>query len=245
VVIPRKAAVVARRRSPDPRRRTAYHEAGHAVLGAAINDKPHHVSIRAAHGTLGRTEQKMFARPTSLTQVYLAGFAAEHLLIGRRPLAYNIETGLAILAHTDPDLISTFEGIEASDGYGAILHLLRTGVRPDEDELRHEVDRFYEITRKSVSVVWPSVKALAGALLEHEELDGDGLDEALDEADIYAPVFAVQRTHGLLEKSAPVTGPDTKSETGFPCASEPTHGASTYLGEPRAAPATVPRASVR
>jgi hypothetical protein len=46
------------------------------VLNAAINDKPHHVSIRAAHGTLGRTGQKRFAPPTSLTQVYLAGFAA-------------------------------------------------------------------------------------------------------------------------------------------------------------------------
>ncbi len=127
-MIPRKA-VVDHLTSPDPRRRTAYHEAGHAVLSAAINDKPHHVSIRAAHGTLGRTGQKMFAGPTSLAQVYLAGFAAEHLLSGRRPRQYTIETGLAILAHTDPALVSTFEGIEVSDGGGAILHLLRTGVR--------------------------------------------------------------------------------------------------------------------
>jgi hypothetical protein len=154
----------------DPRKRTAYHEAGHAVLSAAINDKPRHVSIRAAHGTLGRTGQKMLARPTSLVQVYLAGFAAEHILTARRPRQYNIETGLAILAHTDPALISTFEGIEASDGYGAILHLLRTGVRPAEEELRREVDRFYEIARALLSAVWPSVKALARPLLVHEKL---------------------------------------------------------------------------
>jgi len=122
--------LASRSRASDPRRRTAYHEAGHAVLSAAINDKPDQVSIRAAHGTLGRNGLKMFARPTSLTQVYLAGFAAEHLLTGRLPRQYNIETGLAILAHTDPALISTFDGIEASDGYGAVQHLLRTGVRP-------------------------------------------------------------------------------------------------------------------
>lgn len=115
-------------RAADPRTRTAFHEAGHAVLSAAIDDKPHDVSIRGEHGTLGRSGQKMFARPTSLAQVYLAGFAAEHLLTGRRPRQYNIETGLAILAHTDPALTSTFEGIEVSDGYGAVLHLLRTGV---------------------------------------------------------------------------------------------------------------------
>ena len=183
------------------------------MLSAAINDKPHHVSIRAAHGTLGRTGQKMFARSTSLTQVYLAGFAAEHLLTGRRPSQYNIETGLAILAHTDPALTSTFEGIEASDGYGAILQLLRTGVRPAEEVLRREVDRFYEITRESVSVVWPSVKALARALLEHEELDCEGFDEVIGDADIYLPVFAVQRTHGLLRVVQAVSGSAPNEET--------------------------------
>jgi hypothetical protein len=187
----------------DPRRRTAFHEAGHAVLSAAINDKPHHVSIRSAHGTLGRTGQKMFAQPTSLAQVYLAGFAAEHILTGRRPRQYNIETGLAILAHTDPTLISTFEGIEVSDGYGAVLHLLRTGVRPAEAELRREVDRFYEITRESVSAVWPAVKAVAGALLVHEELDREALDEVMGDAAIYLPVFTVQRAHGLLRPARP------------------------------------------
>jgi hypothetical protein len=199
--------------SADPRKRTAYHEAGHAVLSAAINDKPHHVSIRAAHGTLGRTGQRMFARPTSLVQVYLAGFAAEHILTARRPRQYNIETGLAILAHTDPTLISTFEGIEVSDGYGAVLHLLRTGVRSDEGELRREVDRFYEIARESVSAVWPAVKAVAGALLVHDELDSGAVDEAMGDAAIYLPVFTVQRAHGLLQpaRPTPTTGvPDQK-----------------------------------
>ena len=182
------------------------------MLSAPINDKPHHVSIRAAHGTLGRTGQKMFARPTSLAQVYLAGFAAEHLLTGRRPRQYNIETGLAILAHTDPTLTSTFEGIEAWDGYGAVLHLLKTGVRPAEEDLRQEVDRFFEITRASVAAVWPSVKALAKALLVHDEFDREGLDEVIGDADIYLPVFAVQRAHGLLPTSAPILRPGTASE---------------------------------
>jgi ATP-dependent Zn protease len=189
---------VQRRHAIDPQTRTAYHEAGHAVLSAAINDKPHHVSIRAAHGTLGRSGQRMFARAASLAQVYLAGFAAEHVLTGRRPRQYDIETGLAILAHTDPALVSTFEGIEASDGYGAIQHLLRMGVRPVEEELRQEVDRLYEIARASVSAVWVSVRALAQALLTHEELDREGLNQAIGDADIYSPVFAVQQAHGLL-----------------------------------------------
>lgn len=74
-----KGIVQVGRPSVSSRTRTAHHEAGHAVLSAAINDMPLHASIRAAHRTLGRTAQRMFARPTSLAQLYLAGFAAEHL----------------------------------------------------------------------------------------------------------------------------------------------------------------------
>jgi hypothetical protein len=96
------------RKPIDERTRTAYHEAGHAVLSAAINDTPHHVSIRADRGTLGRSAQGMAVRPTSLAQVYLAGFAAEHLLTGgvrrsRRSLAGragNLESLLSRLPAT-------------------------------------------------------------------------------------------------------------------------------------------------
>jgi hypothetical protein len=183
----------------DARTRTAYHEAGHAVLSASINDKPDHVSIRGEHGTLGRSGQKMFARPTSLAQVYLAGFAAEHIAAGRRPRQYNEETGLGILAHTDPALAETFKGVETCDGFGAVQEVLRTGVRPVEDELRREVDRLYEVARESLSAVWSSVKAVVEALLVHEEIDRDGINEAIGDADIYTPVFAVQQAHGLLQ----------------------------------------------
>jgi ATP-dependent Zn protease len=178
--------------------RTAYHEAGHAVLSAAINDKPHHVSIRGKDGTLGRSGQMMTARPTSLAQVYLAGFAAEHLLTKRRPGQYAVELGLAILAHTDPALVSTFEGIEVSDGYGAVKHVLRTGVRPVDEKLREELERLYEAARLSLSAVWRAVDGVASVLLAKEVLDRDDIDEAIGDVDIYSPVVAVQRAHGLL-----------------------------------------------
>ena len=57
---------------------------------------------------------------------------------------------------------------------------------------------FHEIARESPSVVWRAVEAVAKALLDHEESDRDGVDEALGDADIDLPVFAVQRAHGLL-----------------------------------------------
>jgi len=169
------------------------------VLGSAINDTPHYVSIRPARGTLGRSGQTMFAHPTSLAQVYLAGFAAEHLLTGRRPRQLDMELGLAILAESDPDLCAAFDGIEALDGYGAVREVLKTGVRELGDEIRREVERLYEIATKSLSAVWSAVDTLATVLLREEELDRDGVRGALGEFDVLS-VLAVQRSHGLLPR---------------------------------------------
>jgi ATP-dependent Zn protease len=181
--------------------RTAHHEAGHAVLSAAINDRPERVSIRGQDGTLGRSTQKMLMRPTSLAQVYLAGFAAEHLLTGRRPRGFDIEVGLGVLAHLDRDLVEKIEGVDTADGYGAVHQVLRTGVREVEEEIRAEVERLYGVTRESLRAVWPTIKDVANALLIREELDRAGLDEVLAAEDIFAPVFRVQRRHGLLPRA--------------------------------------------
>jgi hypothetical protein len=93
------------RKSTDARIPTAHHEAGHAVLSAAINDRPEHVSIRGHEGTLGRSAQKMLGRPTCLALGLPGRFAAEHLLTGRRPRGFDIEVGLGVLAHLDRDLV--------------------------------------------------------------------------------------------------------------------------------------------
>jgi hypothetical protein len=186
-----------RRNLIDERTRTAYHEAGHAVLSAAINDTPHRVSIRPDEGTLGRTSQWMTTRPTTLAQVYLAGFAAEHLLTGRRSRQLNVEVGLAILSVADPDLGSAFGG-EGSDGYGAVAQVLRTGVREVEDDIRRVVERLYDVARNSLSVVWDAVDAMAFALLQADDLDRSMVQGILGEFDMFNPVLRVQRAHGLM-----------------------------------------------
>ena len=181
-----------------PRSLTAHHEAGHAILSAAINDCPEHVSIRGRERTLGRSTQRMASCATSLAQVYLAGFAAEHLVTGRRSRSLDVEIGLGVLAHLDPHLVETMDGVEGTDGFGAVRQVLRSGVRELEADIRVDIDRLYEVARESLAVVWPSVKAVAKALLEHEELDREGLDEAIGGVDSFAPIFEVQRRFGLL-----------------------------------------------
>jgi hypothetical protein len=198
------------RKSTDARIPTAHHEAGHAVLSAAINAHPERVSIRGHEGTLGRSAQKMVGPPTFLAQVYLAGFAAEHLLTSRRPRSLDVEVGLGLLAHLDPYLVATIDGVGASDGYGAVHQVLCSGVREVEAEVRVEVERLYGLARESLRAVWPSVKAVAEALLEREELDAAGLDAAIGEADIYMRVFTVQQAHGLLP--APLRHPAGRNQ---------------------------------
>jgi hypothetical protein len=181
---------------------TAYHEAGHAVLSAAINDRPHHVSIKARGHTLGRSGARMSARTTSLAQVYLAGFAAEHLLTGRRPRQLDQEVRFAIMARNDRALMNAFEGAESRDGHRAVQAVLGTGVSWSDDAIEREVDHLYEVARESLGAVWPAVKAVAVALLAHGELDREAFDETVEGFDICAPVVRIQRAHGLVSASA-------------------------------------------
>ena len=81
---PEPKATVLKPRRVDARSLTAYHEAGHAVLSAVIADKPERVSIRPDVHTLGRSSARLSAYPVSCAQVHLAGFAAEHIVTGRR-----------------------------------------------------------------------------------------------------------------------------------------------------------------
>lgn len=46
--------------------------------------------------------------------------------------------------------------------------------------------------------MWPAVKALANALLEHEELDRGGVEKVLEPFALFTSVLAVQQAHCLL-----------------------------------------------
>ena len=189
------------RKRTDPRTLLAYHEAGHALLSAAINDAPHQVSILGDATTQGRTTQRMIARPSSLAQVYLAGFAAENILTGRRPRQFDQEVGFSILSRSDQALLDAFVGADQRDGHRAVGEVLRFVHARSDGEILEEIDRLYDAARESNASLWPAVERVAGALVECETLDRDGLFEAIDGYDIYGPVFAVQAKHGLLVRT--------------------------------------------
>jgi ATP-dependent Zn protease len=187
------------RKRIDARALLAHHEAGHAVLSAAINDAPHRVSVVGDATTHGRTTQRMIALPSSLAQVYLAGFAAEHILTGRRPRQLDQEIGFSILARTDPELMKAFVGAEHRDGHRAVGEALRFVQARTDDEILEDINRLYDASpRESLGSVWSAVQRVAGALVEAETLSRDEMFAAIGRDDIYRPVFAVQARHGLL-----------------------------------------------
>jgi hypothetical protein len=171
-------------------------------MSAAIANAPERVSILPDARTLGRSAAKMSAHPVSRMQVHLAGFAAEHVLTGRRPRQLDQEVGFVIVSRVDPALRAAFLGSEDRDGQRAVDEILAMYVIANDEEIKREVDRFYDVARASLSAVWGAVDRVARALLEHEELDRDGVDGALGDAYVYRPVLAVQQRYGLRRVAA-------------------------------------------
>ena len=149
------------------------------MLAAAIANPPDRITIKADEHTLGRSGARMSSRPEARVQVQLAGFAAEHVLTGRRSRQLDQEIGLRILARLDPELGEDFEAFELRDGHRAVEEVLRMETYDDDDKVRRELDRFYDIARASLGVVWPSVEAVAKALLVREVLDRAAFDTAI------------------------------------------------------------------
>jgi hypothetical protein len=85
--------------------------------------------------------------------------------------------------------------------------------------------------------IWPVVKAVAVALLKHEELDRASLSEVVDPfGDIYGPVFVVQQQHGLMPPPV-MCGPVALAhpeQQGYPKIIEPLTGAGRAPSRRRA-----------
>lgn len=175
----RRAFKIEPRDRAEARTILAYHEAGHAVLGARLGEAPARVSIVGDGNTWGHTSQRMGGEPALLAQIYLAGFAAEHLLTGRRARQLDQELGFAILTLEDTALLLAFEGAKERDGHRAVHELLRSAQLRSGDEVRAEVARHYAAARAALAGVWPVVQRVATALLERHVLERQSLREAL------------------------------------------------------------------
>ncbi len=177
--------------SPQERRRTAYHEAGHAIVGMLTDgaDPVRKVSIIPRGLALGVT----FAAPDSdrftyrepeihaKIKVALGGRAAEEVVLGE--ISTGAESDIQQLTEIARQMVGRW-GMSATIGPVAVLPRDGAGpllpgaaeVSPDtqrlvDDEVRNIVD---ESHRQVVALLRENrgkLDSLAGALLEHETLD--------------------------------------------------------------------------
>ena len=177
----------------------AYHEAGHAVLGAALNDAPRLISIIPIGASDGRCLSSWESRPSFMAQVHLGGFAAEALLTGSRPRGMTPEAFLlpmmALLL--DWGTGAGPQGVEGTDQLHVLRQVLATGTARDPDLLRAEVARYFDAAKASLEAVWECVDIVARALLVKKELDRGAFEQLIGPRDIYTPVFEVQRARGI------------------------------------------------
>jgi cell division protease FtsH len=173
--------------SEDDRRRTAYHEAGHALAGMLLPgaDPVRKISIIPRGGSLGVTLSAPDADRFNYTdgelsaamRVLLAGQAAEELVFGH--LTSGVESDLAQLTRLARYMVGRW-GMSGAVGRMTVLDgdinpagaSLETLALIDA-EVRRLSDEAYEDVTELLRTERERLDALAEALLTHETLDAD------------------------------------------------------------------------
>lgn len=177
--------------SPEDRRRTAYHEAGHAIVGMLTDgaDPVRKVSIIPRGAALGVTlaapESDRFSyREPELEakiKVALGGRAAEEVVFGER--STGAESDIQQLTDIARQMVGRW-GMSAAIGPVTVLPrdgaapFPATDVSPDTQRLLDgEVRRVIDDSHQQVTALLrqhrDKLDSLAAALLEHETLDED------------------------------------------------------------------------
>ncbi len=138
----------------------AYHEAGHAVVAHALGVEVEGVSIVQDEGNLGHTTTP---RPDNVDSSDEEASA---------DLEKHLITGVAGAASEElfTEELSELPGKDMA-GVAKLLMGLEDAGAPVQADSEEALDEAKSILREN----WSSVQALAEALLEHEELDREGV----------------------------------------------------------------------
>lgn len=185
---------------------TAYHEAGHAIVGHVLpdSDPVHKVTIIPRGGTGGVT---WFLPPEdkSYTNVYefkdilaraMGGRIAEKIKYGEDGITTGAGSDLRKATEIARDMIieqgmgkNLRDQVFHDDNGGMVFDKI-THERPYSDDTAREIDReveglIKEAAKRAESVIthnMKSLEALADALLEHETLEEETVNEILKDA---------------------------------------------------------------
>ena len=186
--------------SPEERGRVAYHECGHAIVASAIGnrDDVHRISILDRGRGLGSTAiQRQEESILTADQLYeklvitMAGMASEKLVLGQP--STGVEDDLEAATNIARDMVGRFGlsdeigsiRVLASDmdvflGNSSVLgELSESTHRKMDAETRRFVERALEDARLILDQHRSDLDGLVERLLEHENLEGSVLAQAL------------------------------------------------------------------
>jgi len=189
--------------SPEERRRIACHEAGHALVAAALGHEVHRISVLARNRRLGDTrldggDDALATRSALFDRIVavMGGTAAEELVLGQPStgseddLARATELALDLLGRYGMgDALGRLRLLDGAVGGGDGLGWApspETSARLDA-ELRQTVDRAFTEATALLSARAGLLAALTDHLLEREILEGAELAAVLNGAALPAP----------------------------------------------------------
>jgi len=170
---------------------TAYHEAGHALVGHLLggNHQPiYKVTITPRGPTLGHTsfEPSSDEHSLSLKQIeaiictQLAGRLAEELIFGEQDITTGAENDLKNATQMAYNMVTRWG---YSKRIGPIYHSKTNDFIPKEiieQEVQAIIMRNHERTKKILLENRAKLDAIANGLIEHETLDAKQIKEILD-----------------------------------------------------------------
>jgi len=223
----------------------AYHEAGHALVQAVVDDgnlPVHKVTIIPRGGSLGSTmfipkkDMLNYGKRRLLNQLagLMGGRAAEEVAIGdiTSGAAGDIKQATKIARHMVCDWGMSPLGAVALGENQETLFLGReisrtqnysesTAVKIDS-EISRIVDEQHERAKKIVLEKRQALDVLAASLLEHETLEGRHVMEILEFGEVKTPVTKPELAKPDAGKSRPARDEGSKKSKDVPHGAEPT-----------------------
>jgi cell division protease FtsH len=215
---------------------TAYHEAGHALVQAVLDDghmPVHKVTIIPRGRSLGSTmfipkkDILTHARKRMLSQIAmgLGGRIAEELVLGdiSSGAAGDIKQVTKIARHMVCDWgMSPLGPVAYGDSHDTVFlgrditrneNVSEETARKIDEEIHRIIDEQYQRATKIISDHRPALDKIAEALLEHETVDGKHVLEILEFGEVRSPFLVPPpvKTGAATGKKAPEKSSEPES----------------------------------
>lgn len=216
----------------DERKNTAYHEAGHALIGRLLPkmDPVHKVTIIPRGGALGVTvslpEKDRYStdkvRMLSMISMLFGGRIAEEVFMNQMTTGASNDFERA--THIARDMVMRYG---MSDSLGPVVYAENEGevflgrsvtkttnvseetMRKVDAEVRRIIDEQYGIARKLIEEHADKMHAMAKALLEWETIDADQIDDIMHDKPPRPPKDWTSSSSGSGAGPTPPVNPDS------------------------------------